>query len=106
MSGKRHSLHLDSPARTYESYSYDLELDKGLSEETTVLVENYTVCGRKGLPADHIAYVHDVVARWAGNQSRLGALRSTRMSVPTTLDRRRTSRYSRSVLTSLAMHSF
>ena len=33
--------------------SYDLDLDKRLSEETTVLVENYTVCTLGLCPALH-----------------------------------------------------
>lgn len=56
-------------------YSYDLELDKKLSEETTVLVESYTV------RVDSLLFLAKlliasiaIVARWSSDQSRLGTI--------------------------------
>lgn len=49
--------------------SYDLELDKKLGEETTVLVENYTVCPRSS-PKVHV--LTSLAARRTSYQGRIG----------------------------------
>lgn len=61
--------------------SYDLDQDTRLAEETTVLVESYTVSAASvhGIPG---AVNHDVASRRESNQNRVGEVRGTRMHVP------------------------
>ena len=65
--------------------SYDLELDKKLGEETTVLVENYTVgqvVGSRLMP----------VAGRTGHQGGVGEVRGSRVHVPASSRRCRATR--------------
>lgn len=78
--------------------SYDLDQDTRLAEETTVLVETYTV--RISLPQAYSSN-HSPPAPATGrpsNQDRSRTIRSTRMHVPTPPSRRRTARRSRNAL--------
>lgn len=61
--------------------SYDLDQDTRLAEETTVLVESYTVSAASihGIPS---AANHDVASRRASDQNRVREVRGTRMHVP------------------------
>lgn len=57
--------------------SYDLEMDKKLSEETTTLVESYTVSqGQKYLSFD-VSRSDYEAAGWTCHQGRIRAIRST-----------------------------
>ena len=80
--------------------SYDLDLDTRLSEETTVLVESYTV---RVLRVGEGRKAHGEAAPgWKGHQNRIGAVRGTRMHVPATPRRRRAARRSRCVAVVIA----
>jgi actin-related protein len=68
--------------------SYDLELDKKLSEETTVLVENYQVSP----PPSGTSEANSVASGRARHQSRIRAIRGTRVHVPASFGRRGTTR--------------
>ena len=78
--------------------SYDLELDKKLSEETTVLVENYTVGRHAAALQQKSAEVGSrAAAGWTGHQGWIRAIRGAGMHVPATPRRRGTTRRSRFV---------
>jgi hypothetical protein len=69
--------------------SYDLELDKKLSEETTVLVENYTVRSDLRLFLAYTFLIASIAlaAGRSSDQSRIRAIRSSGMYDATSLGR-------------------